>query len=357
MEKLNCRVASKPRGNCAPMTGIHLAPRMRGDQHGTRSECAKRRSHLSGQKPTILHKLHAKLHNADNPMVGWDNLKVLLAISRFGSLTAAGQFLGIDQSTVGRKLSALEAELGAILFVRSKAGFAPTQAGEAAIKRALEMEIDANALIDDVATSGQGAVGTVRLLGNAWTLDRLTQLGLSSLLVRHPKMDVRIITLSPRTRTRGEASVSLWFEVEPRYGEFAIELGVVPYAIYKSIDAPQNVEDWVIFYDEDANRPAITTKAQKLRKPNENIRLTATDASVLVSAVASGIGKGLLPMCLAEQNPRLVRMNNGPPELQRMLKMHVHPDTIETERLKVMIDWLREVFDETYLPVSQKPAR
>ena len=100
-------------------------------------------------------------------MIGWDNLKILLAISRFGSLTTASQSLGLDQSTVGRKLSALEADLGLILFVRSRSGFAPTQAGEAAIKRALEMEQQVNALIDDVSIPEHGAVGMVRPLRGA----------------------------------------------------------------------------------------------------------------------------------------------------------------------------------------------
>lgn len=65
----------------------------------------------------------------------WDNLKVALAFSRTGSLTQASQVLGIDQSTAGRRLGALEADLGAILFVRSKTGFSLTDAGEAAVAR------------------------------------------------------------------------------------------------------------------------------------------------------------------------------------------------------------------------------
>jgi len=101
--------------------------------------------------------------------MNWDNLKVLLAISRDGSLTRSARTLDVDQSTAGRKLSALEAELGTILFVRSKAGFAPTEAGELAIRRAVEIEGACNALVDTVASTGKEVMGTVRFVGNPWT--------------------------------------------------------------------------------------------------------------------------------------------------------------------------------------------
>jgi len=81
----------------------------------------------------------------------WDNLQILLAVRWEGSLTRAAQFLGLDQSTAGRRLTQLEADLGAVLFVRSKSGFAPTQAGEAAILRAKEVEKHVIGLLDEFA--------------------------------------------------------------------------------------------------------------------------------------------------------------------------------------------------------------
>ncbi|MGE5766259.1 MAG: LysR family transcriptional regulator, partial [Bacteroidota bacterium] len=164
----------------------------------------------------------------------WDNLKVALAISRTGSLTQAAQMLGIDQSTAGRRLGALEADLGVILFVRSKTGFSLTDAGEAAVRRALEVERLMDRLQEAVVPAEAGPVGVVRLLGNAWTLDRLARTAMASFLAAHPRLDLRIMTLTPRSPLRGEATLSLWFEAEPRESEFAIKLGDVPYAVYRA---------------------------------------------------------------------------------------------------------------------------
>lgn len=280
----------------------------------------------------------------------WDNLKVALAISRLGSLTQAAQALGIDQSTAGRRLSALEGDLGVILFVRSKTGFALTDAGEAAIKQAVEVERRIDRLIDEITPSDEGPVGFVRLLGNAWTMDRLARTAMAPFLAAHPRLDLRIMTLTPRSRVRGEASLSLWFEVEPRDGEFAIKLGEVPYAVYRARKTEAEGLGWVSFYDEDALRPSITSVHKRLRPRGEALRLTATDAAIMLSAVRAGVGKGLLPMCLAEEDERLVRVNDGEPEFVRILHLHAHPDTIEAARVQATIRWLRESFKAVFQP-------
>lgn len=303
----------------------------------------------------------------------WDNLKVALAISRTGSLTQAAQMLGIDQSTAGRRLGALEADLGVILFVRSKTGFALTDAGEAAVRRAIEVERLMDRLQEAVLPAEAGPVGVVRLLGNAWTLDRLARTAMASFLAAHPRLDLRIMTLTPRSPLRGEATLSLWFEAEPRESEFAIKLGDVPYAVYRARGAggegsgadgadtlgPDTL-GWVSFHDEDATRPAIARAHKRLRSREEALRLTATDAGIMLSAVRAGIGKALLPMCLGEEDPTLVRLQPGAaPEFTRTLHLHAHPDTVEARRIQATIRWLRESFKAVFQPPesAQPPLR
>ncbi|GAB4224355.1 MAG: LysR family transcriptional regulator [Kiloniellaceae bacterium] len=280
----------------------------------------------------------------------WDNLKVALAISRMGSLTQAAQVLGIDQSTAGRRLSALEGDLGVILFVRSKSGFALTDAGEAAIAEALEVERRIDRLKDAVTPPEDGPVGIVRLLGNAWTLDRLARTVMAPFLESHPRLDLRIMTLTPRARTRGEATLGLWFEVEPKESEFAIKLGEVPYALYCARGKDPDALGWVAFHDEDALRPGIAQAHKRLRRRDEPVRLTSTDAAIMLSAVRSGVGKGLLPMCLAEDDATLVRVREGAPDFVRDLHLHAHPDTVESQRIQATIRWLRESFKTAFQP-------
>src|ERR1700704_3255885 len=73
-------------------------------------------------------------------MLDWSDLRFLLEVARTGTLAAAGRKLGVDNTTVGRRLSALERDLGARLFARTPDGLVPTPAGEAIRVAAEEME-------------------------------------------------------------------------------------------------------------------------------------------------------------------------------------------------------------------------
>ena len=281
--------------------------------------------------------------------VNWDNLKVALAIARAGSLSRGANLLGIDQSTAGRRLSALEGEIGTILFTRSKTGFIPTEAGQAVIDRALEVELRINRLTEDLSQNTDGPVGVIRLLGNGWMLDRLAARVMPDFLAAHPLLDVRMISLTPQIPLRREATLSLWFEAPPRPGEFAIKLGRVPYAVYVRKGICPDSARWVSFYDEDAPRTATISAWEKLRgRGDRRLRLTSTDAGHVRSAVKAGIGKGILPMCIAEDEEELVRVTDAPADLERVLHLHAHPDTVQTHRVQAMIKCLREMFAETF---------
>ena len=281
--------------------------------------------------------------------VNWDNLKVALAIARAGSLSRGATLLGVDQSTAGRRLSALEADVGTILFTRSKAGFAPTEAGRAVIDRAVEVELRIGRLAEDLSQNTDGPVGLVRLLGSGWMLDRLAERVMPDFLVANPLVDVRMISLAPQTPLRGEATLSLWFETPPRPGEFAIKLGRVPYAVYVKQGLCPDASRWVSFYDEDTPRTATIRAWERFRDPEDRrLCLTSTDAAHVKSAVKAGIGKAFLPMCLAQGDPELVRVTNRRVDLERVMYLHAHPDTVQAHRVQAMIKCLRETFIETF---------
>ncbi|WP_282605437.1 LysR family transcriptional regulator [Pelagibius sp. Alg239-R121] len=280
----------------------------------------------------------------------WNNLKVALAIGQTGSLTRAAQVLGVDTSTAGRRLSALEADLGVMLFVRTKAGFAMTDAGAVAIKRAVDVQNRIEQLIDEVTEPADGPIGTIRLASNTWIVDRLAQTAVPSFLETHPMIDLCTTVRPADSLAQGGVSLSLWFETEPKDGAFKISLGKVPYAIYRSRKAEGGKPGWVAFHDEKMTTPLIERANRRLKKRDEPLRFTSTDAGVLLSAVSAGLGKGLLPMCLAEDDERVVRVSAGEPVLERVLYVHAYHDTVQTRRVQAAIKWLRESFDAVFQP-------
>ena len=97
-------------------------------------------------------------------------------------------------------------------------------------------------------------------------------------------------------------------------------------------------------------RLAPTRITDRLRGNQRSIRLSGTDAGALHAAIAAGIGRGLLPMCLGENDPRLARTKSGAPELRRELSLHLHPDTVQMARVQAVIRWLREHFADVFAP-------
>src|SRR5581483_4760044 len=77
----------------------------------------------------------AKLHNMD-----WDDLRVFLAIYRAGSTSAAARTLGVQHTTIGRRLRGLETALGTSLFTRTPTGLVPTADALAIVSTAEEAE-------------------------------------------------------------------------------------------------------------------------------------------------------------------------------------------------------------------------
>lgn len=278
----------------------------------------------------------------------WDDLKVLLAVARTGSLSLAAEVLGVDQSTCSRRLSALEAAFGKPLFLRTKSGLTATEAGAAAIDHAGGVESRVARLIEAMARGPEGAAGPVRLLGNPWTLEQLALTALPALLSRHPRLDLRMVPTRPRSAVRLEATLSLWFETPPLSPEFAIRLGEVPYAFYGREGLDPASLPWVSFHDENSPRLAHARALDRVRGPQDRVRLLAGDNRVLAAAIAGGLGKGLLPMSLAARFPGLVRIGEGPPDLVRELQLHLHPDTVQTQRVQAVTRWLRESVAEAF---------
>ncbi|MEM8812829.1 MAG: LysR family transcriptional regulator, partial [Pseudomonadota bacterium] len=168
--------------------------------------------------------------------MNWDDLRILLALVRSGSLTRASKSLGIDQSTVGRRLYALESALGATLFVRSKTGIIPTEIGEKLIADAMEIERRTERIAQTAASPASEPVGELRILGDHWVLEHLACCFLPPLTRSFPKLSVRLISGYPMAAGLTAATISLWFEDPPQMGEFAIKLVDVPFALY----APRN---------------------------------------------------------------------------------------------------------------------
>lgn len=275
--------------------------------------------------------------------MNWDDFKLALAVARTGSLNQAALLLDLNQSTVSRRLTALEADLGATLFRRSHLGLVPTEAGSVFVARAAEIEARTEALVETIRQTDTRPAGVIRLLGSPWVVQQLIRSGLPAFLSDHPDIELRTVAGRPDSSLwRSEPGIGLWFETSPVDGAVAIPLGEVPYAFFRAADCDPG--EWVAFYDENHPQRFAGLPVVLQADPTARIRLTAVDAAMLHEAVAAGIGRGLLPICLGESDPRLVRVMPGPPDLKRTLHFHAHPDSLGSPRVEALLAWIRPRF-------------
>ena len=141
-------------------------------------------------------------------MFDWNDLRHFLAVARHGSTIAAGKALGVNQSTVHRRLSELEARIGRELVARHTAGYRVTEFGAELLPFAERVEAAVSELEQHVADGARDGRGTIRLTCPEPVVPRLLPL-IDRFHARHPRFRVDLVT-SDRylDLLKGEADVA-----------------------------------------------------------------------------------------------------------------------------------------------------
>jgi len=140
----------------------------------------------------------------------WDDIRVFLAVARAASLARGARDAGLDRSTASRRITGLEAALGAKVFLRTREGLKLSPAGERLVERAERMAAEARMLTAEAADAGSGAVGTVRLATTEALAVLPVEEGLLDLRERHPGIVLELLGGNrPVDFTRGEADLAL----------------------------------------------------------------------------------------------------------------------------------------------------
>lgn len=283
----------------------------------------------------------------------WSDLRILLAIARKGSTTAAARELAISPSTAARRVTALEEALDVELFERGPEGYRLTEAGRAIVPAAERMEAGAAEVEERLAALARGASGEVRLT----TLDTAATRWLIPLLPAfheaHPGVRVEVLTGDEKLDLlRGEADVALRFgprPVEP--GLVARRVGVVTMALYCSRDyiARHGRPADVAALDHHAivrgagmvdQRPHHRWLAE--HAPRATIAHRSNSTLGIFEAVRRGIGIGSLPVDLGDGEPMLVRLDGIGPVIEASAWLVTTEDARRLAHVRALLDFLGE---------------
>lgn len=277
--------------------------------------------------------------------VSWDDLRVFSVFARDFSVAAASRRLGIDQSTVNRRLRALEDGLGARLFERGEGRASLTALGREALERAACMEDDVAGILQSADAEAHSISGVVRLTSVAAVNSEYLIHRLPDLYARHPDL---VIDLVPSNESldiaRREADLAIRVS-RPKSGDLVIrKLVSVDFAVYEAArpGLATDPEDWVAYSDDLGGVPE--TRWLERRIGSGRVRLHDSDIRTLCGAVASGIGRCVLPVMVGDAHADLRRAAPGAPVLSRDLWLVMHPEARASRRIGAVADWLIERF-------------
>lgn len=283
----------------------------------------------------------------------WSDLRSLLAIKRHDRLAAAARWLRVDDTTLSRRLAALQAAAGRRLYRRLPDGrLALTEAGEALAQVAERFERDIGALEGE--DSRDGAAGIVRLTAVPLVINRILVPALDRLFARHAGLRLELIAESrDLSLTRREADLALRL-ARPKTGGLRVKarrVGALGYGAYDAAGAPPGPRPWVTYEETMAHLPQARWMAAAIRRGDGRAAaLRVNDVEAALEAVAAGLGRSMLPSVVAARDPRLRRLPppDGPASPCRELWLLVHAELSDLPRIRAVAGWIDEI-----LPAGQ----
>lgn len=254
----------------------------------------------------------------------WDKLRIFHAAAEAGSFTHAAEALHLSQSAVSRQVSALEQELGALLFHRHARGLSLTEQGELLRRTAEDVLIKLNSVESMLADTMSEPSGELRIttpagLGSTWLAPRLREF-----IEQYPKVQIQLLLRDEELDlSRREADVGIWLSAPTQKDLILRRLFTVHFHVYGAKSylerhgTPETLADLdqhaIITYGgipfprrginwlETAGRDGLP-----LRKPI--MRINSMDG--IKRVVKRGMGLAVLPDYLASDEPDLCKVLN-----------------------------------------------
>ncbi len=278
----------------------------------------------------------------------WGDLRYVLAVGRDGTLSGAARVLGVNHSTVFRRIGAIEERLGVRLFERLPTGYALTQAGERMLETAEHVE---EAVLDLSRTLVGGDLrlsGNLRVTAPDALAYRVLMPHLAAFRRAYPDIQLELsIVNSFLNLTRREADVAIRSTQTPPETAVGRRLCTLATTLYGSADYLRAHPDrslerhqWLMPNEGLEQWPASKWLARHY--PTASVVLYSDTVLGLFEAAKQGLGIAPLPCFLADPEQQLDRVLPPPPELDSELWLLSHPDLRRSARVRAFMDFLTE---------------
>ncbi len=278
--------------------------------------------------------------------IAWDEFRLVRAIAEARSLAGAADVLGINHSTVFRRLGSLEKAMGARLFERSRTGYAPTAAGEKMVDLANRISDEIVDLERKITGQDLRPSGDLRVTTNDTLLVHLLSEIFAGFRRAYPEINLDIVVANGMLNlSKRDADIAVRATDRPPETLIGRRLAGIRWGIFApSADAPKK------FDPADARRYKWVGLSDGIGGPkpsrwlldhagNEQIVYRLNTVLGLAEAVAAGAGMALIPCFIGSATPGITRIGFPDPEIEHGLWLLTHPDLKNSARVRAFMDY------------------
>jgi DNA-binding transcriptional LysR family regulator len=300
-------------------------------------------------------------HRSDEVLnASWDDLRSFLACAKYKSFRNAAEELDLTSTTLMRRIDRLEERLGCKLFLRDQSGLTLSDEGAAMISDVVEMERHAFNILRRASQSSNDPAGTVRVAvtegpGNFWILPRLIDFQKT---YRKITVDLRC-AMEQADVARLESDIAIQLEPPTNPDLIIAKLGrlhIYPFVseeYQKLYGVPASLAELKSHRIVKQNAPQVddTAYARILGLSSlEGVVGIKTNSSIgVLYAVERGAGVGFLPTSAIAMGAPLVAVDLGVSH-HADLWLTYHKEFRNSDRHKIVIDWLKKIFDPKAYP-------
>jgi DNA-binding transcriptional LysR family regulator len=281
--------------------------------------------------------------------LAWDDLRIFLALAESNGTRVAAKSLGINASTVSRRVSALERSIGTRLFLRNPEGLRLSTEGQEILGAVKQMELALRGVASRVANADQKLAGKVRV-SVAEIVAGVVCETLRQVCWKHPKLQLELqIGDGMVDVERHETDLVVRVSNSPPEQLLGRKLGRAQVAIYGSrsylqafpypLESPKH--RWVEWPSYVHKKDAYAWFEREY--PNRQKCVTAASTTSVFTAVAEGLGLAILPCVQARTASALVELQKLPENCGTDVWVLWHPDAKENARVRVIAEALREL--------------
>ncbi|HBZ94386.1 MAG TPA: LysR family transcriptional regulator [Pseudomonas sp.] len=274
--------------------------------------------------------------------LSWDDLRIIKTLSECGNRAATAKKLGINVSTVSRRLAQVEKTLGVAMFDHRRSGYMLTAEGEELRALGERVELDIVSVTRRVSRAGQGPQGKLRITtSDSLLLHFLTPI-IADFKVVNEGIAVEVLvgnqTLS---LARDESDIAVRATTKPADSLVGRKLATIAWAPYGratdvTIAAPfAEGQAWVSYSGGLSGLKAASYL--ECRVTAACIAYRTDSVAAASAAIAAGLGFGFLPCMLGDITPGLVRVGPVVPELDDQLWLLTHQDIRKSWRVKAFM--------------------